>query len=382
MDAVVLAGGVGKRLLPLTRLTPKPFLKVAGRPLYKYSLDEIETLLPRLGRVVVVTPPGYPGIPPGLPGWAEAVSQSGEGLEAGIATGLSEVEGGEVLLSFTGYLSSPPGIVRQVLDFYSATGYSLVMAVAPVATGVETYGFIDMDPGGPVRRVTDRPPEEWMAGRGMVFAGVMVGEARALKVLATRGYIAGLNELAKTGALGATVWPGEWVEVGYPWDLLSVPKVLLHRRPALVEDGAVIERTAVVQGSVVVKREAHIGEGAVVRGPAYIGAKSRVEEGAVVGPGAIVEDGVQIGPNTVVKDSVVMEGARVGASCIIEGSVIGEKAQVKPLTVLEAREPVMVPERLRGALESLKEKPRLGAIIAPLRTIGPLAYHGGGATVE
>ncbi len=384
MDVIVLAGGTGKRLLPLTRYTPKPFLRIAGKQLYRYSIDQLSNIKSNIERAVLVIPPSTGKSVEDLPEWMFSVEQIGYGIEGGIATGLKALDGGsqEVIISFTGYLAWPEDMVRQTLDFYSVSGYQVVMAIAPVATGVETYGFVKTGVMGRVEELREEPEEEWLSGRGYVFAGVMIGDRKALIELAKEGYIAGLNNLAKRGLLGATIWGGEWAEIGYPWDLLEVPNILFKSKPTMISPSATITRTAIITGRVYIGANAYIGDNAIVKGPAYVGRNARIGDGAVIGPGSLIEDGAVIGPNCVVESSVVMEGAFVSAISHIEKSIIGEGAVIKSLSVLEAGEPRELPERLQGVAKFMPKKPMLGAIIAPRVQLGPRAYHGYGEIIE
>ncbi|MEB3780519.1 MAG: NDP-sugar synthase [Desulfurococcales archaeon] len=384
MDAVVLAGGTGKRLLPLTKYTPKPFLRIAGKRLYRYSIDQLASVRSSIDRAVLITPPRVDGLANDLPEWMFSVEQVGDGIEGGIETGLKALEGGsqEIIVSFTGYLAWPVDIVRQTLDFYSVSGYQVVMSIAPVATGVETYGFVKMGVMGRVEELREEPEEEWLYGRGYVFAGVMIGDRRALMEIVKRGYIAGLNYLARNGLLGATIWGGEWAEIGYPWDILEVPNILFKSTPAMISPSAVIERTATITGRVYIGANAYIGDNVVIKGPAYIGRGSKIGDGTVIKPGSLIEDGALIGPNCVIESSVVMENAVVSALSHLEKSIVGERAQIKALSILEAGEPKELPERLEGIARFMAKKPTLGAIIAPRAALGPRAYHGYGEIVD
>ncbi|WP_082398272.1 sugar phosphate nucleotidyltransferase [Aeropyrum camini] len=60
MEAIVLAGGVGKRLLPLTQWRPKPYLPLAGKPLYMYAVEQIAMVRGLLDRAVMVAPQATP----------------------------------------------------------------------------------------------------------------------------------------------------------------------------------------------------------------------------------------------------------------------------------------------------------------------------------
>ncbi|MCE4613134.1 MAG: NDP-sugar synthase [Desulfurococcales archaeon] len=378
MKAVILAGGMGFRLRPLTRDKPKAFLRLAGRRLYEYSLSYVETA--GIRDVILVVPQGYSGFLE-APGNVAVVEQEKPGIEGAISAGLREAGGEEVVLTFTGYLSWPPNIVSQVVNYYASSGYPLVMAVASVITGAETYGFVKLGIGSRVEDVQFDRREDWLSGRGFVFAGVMVGDPGVISTLTT-GYEDGLSVAARKGLVGATVWGGRWLEIGYPWDLLRAPELVVRPHTTLLSGGSSIEGSAVIRGPVVVSDGAYIGDNTVIRGPAYIGKRARIEDGSVVGPRVIVDDGSVVGPGSVVRETVLMEGAEVGPKCVVEGSVVGEGASLSPFTYIEAGTPERLPERLRGVLASSLGEIRLGAIIAPRRRVEPYTVTGKGAMIE
>ncbi|MEB3859869.1 MAG: NDP-sugar synthase, partial [Desulfurococcales archaeon] len=183
LKAIVLAGGLGLRLRPLTRSKPKAFIKLAGRRLYEYSLSYVEAA--GIKEAVVVAPQGYSGLVE-APGNVTVVEQEKPGIEGAISSGLKEVGGDEVVLTFTGYLSWPPDIVSQAVDYYASSGYPLVMAVSSVITGAETYGFVKLGMGGRVEDVQFDGGDNWMSGRGFVFAGIIVGDTGIISRLASR----------------------------------------------------------------------------------------------------------------------------------------------------------------------------------------------------
>ncbi|GBF08848.1 putative nucleotidyl transferase [Aeropyrum pernix] len=357
MEAVVLAGGVGRRLLPLTRERPKPYLPLAGKPLYMYAVEQVAMVRGLLDRAVMVTPPGHPTPPGSLPSWLDTVEQRGEGVEAGLATALKRLGGGEeIVVSFVGYLARPNTLVRHVLDFYSVTRYKLVLALAPVTRGSESFGFVDADPSTGRVLGFSGSREEWMAGRGRVFAGVLASDPEALEVLAGEGFVEGINSLARRGLVGSVVWPGEWLEVGYPCDLLEAPGLVVEARAAVVSAKARVARSSVIQGGVVIEEDAEVGEGTVVEGPAYIGRGAVVGRNSVVGPGVVLEEDAVVGDLVSIERSVMLERAEVSGPSRLEGAVIGDGAYIAPLATATNQEgcTVVAPKTRLGPRATLE----------------------------
>lgn len=382
MLGVVLAGGKGERLKPLSSRTPKSFLKLAGKPLYQYAVEEIEEA--GVDDVVVVTREEWM---PRVQGGLKVVPQKGPGFDSAFRTAVeyAAVEGYEtILVVLSGFLASPRGMSSYAVDFYTGSGYSVVLSVVPVVTGLETYGFVDMEPSGHVKRVYDPfDVKSVPQAPGYVFAGVVVGSVRALRrVGELGGFIGLLNKLASEGSVGGVVWSGDWAEIGYPWDILLAQEIALKLAKPLISPKASIARTAALEGYVSIMDEALVGENAVVKGPVYVGRGARVEAGSVVEGPAVIEDGAVVGPNSVVKGSVVMEGARIEAGCFVENSVIGEGARIGPLSVFTAGRPVNLPERFKPVIEGAASDIRLGVVVAPGEVVRPHTVEGGGRVIE
>lgn len=131
---------------------------------------------------------------------------------------------------------------------------------------------------------------------------------------------------------GVVEHEGDWLDVGYPWDLLEANETVLRgtdgRLSGEVEDGAT------VRGGVVVEEGARLLSGAYVEGP------SLIREGAEVGPNAyvrgatVVGENVRVGNGVEIKNSVLMRGASVGHLSYVGDSVVGAGANFGAGTVV------------------------------------------------
>jgi len=384
VNAVVLAGGWGKRLGPITRRRPKPLIPVAGKRIIDYTLDDLALIRPRSATVIIN--PRVQSLP-GLPGWARAVHQEGPGLASALrqaARILLEERGDLIVLSFTGYLVRPRGLVKGALEYYSATGHKAVIAVAPIPTGLETFGFVELGPRHKVARVS-RELEEWRAGRGYVFAGVLVGEKSIAEELAVaEGFMDALNRLAQKKMLGAYVWQGQWLEIAYPWDFLEAPRLVLEGSSTVLHPKARIAFTARIGPGVVVEEGAEVGEGVLVHGPAYIGRGVRIGEYSIIGPGTLLEEGVTVEEHAVVRRSVILEESTIEAGARVDGSVIGEGSRIEANTYIVAtasREPAGWMQKLLEGKKCRIDR-AIGVVAAPGSVIRQCSRLGPRGLVE
>ncbi len=381
MIGVVLAGGPGERLSPLSKGKPKAFLRLAGKLLLEYSLDELKNA--GVNEIVIVVPPNWSK---GMP-WAlenvYIVEQETEGsLESAFNIALKKVKESkhsEIIFSFVGFLSAPKGMARSVLEFYSSSGYPAVVSAVPVISGLETYGFIKLRGS---RVETFKPPfsEDRRFG-GYVFGGILVGNIDVLEDLANKNYYEVLSSLASKGLLGATVWHGEWTEIGYPWDILESINIVSKLIPSRIEMGAFISRDVIIEGNVLIEKGAIIKSGAIIEGPAYIGKNSIVGRNSIL-ISSIVNDDAVIMDRAKVEKSVIMDRATVGECSLISNSVVGEDAKIGPYVLVEVGKPENIPERLKSYVKFTRRPPRLGGIIGPKTALRPFSIVKPGEIIE
>lgn len=357
----ILAGGWGKRLGPLTRDKPKPLLKIAGRRVIDYTIDQVSVIKPGHGSIVV-----HPKMTPlyGVPQTFEIVEQKGPGLRNALEAALSNAEGREVLLSFTGYLTRPKDIAAKLLDYYTASQYPVVLAIAPVSSGLETFGFVKLDIGGRVEGLTETL-EPWRAGRGYVFAGILIGKRNILQTLVGYDFIGGMNKLAREGRVGAYIWEGDWLELAYPWDLLEAYRLILDPDSSTITGKASVSPSASIGQGVVIESGVVVEDNVVIMGPAYIGRRARVGANSIIGPGTIIEEAAVVEPMSLLRNTIVMERAVVEAGSVLERTIVGEGAVVASHTVARAGGITGVPEWMKGLADSVPPGLRMGAVFSP-----------------
>jgi NDP-sugar pyrophosphorylase family protein len=332
MKAVILAGGEGTRLRPLTLSLPKPVVPVVDRPFLRHQLD----LLGRAGVRDVVFSVAY------RPERVEAVFGDGRSLGVTIRYAVEESPLG------TG------GAVRNALDLldertivlngdvltdvdlgalvrrHQEARASATILLTPVPNP-SAYGLVETDASSRVLRFLEKPkPEEITTDT--INAGIYILETRTLELIPPavkhsieRGFFPDL--LARGDLVLGPVHRGYWIDIGTPEKYLQVHRDILAGRFRL-------ELEAETRAGGFVARGATIAEAAELVAPFFVGPGCEVEAGARIGPDAVLTRDVRVRAGARVRDSVVWPASELGAEASVEGSLIGPGVRVGAHAVL------------------------------------------------
>jgi len=353
--AVVLLGGAGTRLRPLTRTAPKQVLPIVG-------VSMIERVLGHLGGHGVteaVLSLGYlhdafrrlfpDGRAAGVElAWAvepEPLDTAGAVAFAARTAGFDDrpllVVNGDVLTDLD---------VSAMIAFHVDRAAEATISLAEVADP-SAFGLVDVDPGGRVSRFVEKPAFP-VPGAGRVNGGTYVLEPSVLdripagrRMSIEREVFPGL--VAKESLFGFFS-SAYWTDTGTPAQYLQAQLDLLSgMRPGPPAPGATCRDDSVwTIGDPVLDGE--------VRGPALVGPAAVVErgavvEGSVIGSGARVHGGARIHQSVLLPGAVVRAGAVVSRSVVGEQAVVGEDARLSDLTVVGAGVEISPGCRLEGA---------------------------------
>jgi len=331
LKAVVMAGGYGTRLRPLTIKRPKPMLSVAGRPM----LEHIVRLLVRHGfnRILMLTYffpetiEEYFGDGSGFGAQITYHLDPPGGLgTAGAVRGVADILDGPFLI-ISGDVITDFDLIHA-WRFHQERGELATMVLTRVHNPLP-FGVVIVDEDGKVTRFLEKPT--W----GEVFSdtintGIYILEPEILEQIPpgiSRDFSRDVfpELLAQGQPPGAYVAQGYWKDVGNAVEYLQ-----LHRE---ISAGTI---TLDIPGEMKVLDEAvlYLGEGAKALEGSWFTGTVVLGEGAQVGEGCRIRDSF-IGPGTIVesnvrmRSSVVWEGSRIGRGCFVAGSVIGSRTQVR-----------------------------------------------------
>ncbi|WP_019178590.1 sugar phosphate nucleotidyltransferase [Methanomassiliicoccus luminyensis] len=327
IQAVILAGGEGTRLRPLTNTRPKPLLPILGRPCVEYVIRSLadadaakvyltcgyrsQDMLDALGdgrRFGVDLEFALEDQPAGTAGAVKLLEDKLDGTFV--------VASGDVLADVD---------IRSLVEAHRRKKAVATMALTTVDRP-EEFGIVGLDDDGRIVRFKEKPRTEEVFSN-LINAGIYVLEKEALdhvpegeKFDFSKQLFPRLLELGRP-IYGSKI-EGLWKDIGRPRDLLDANVRMAERKgQAIKVDGA--KSTGRIVGADFTAR------GSEVRGPAYVGSKTVLGKGSLLDRSA-VGGAVEVGAGTTISDSFVMGGCVLGEGCEIKGSLLGEGCTIGP----------------------------------------------------
>jgi len=331
LKGLILSGGAGTRLRPITHTSAKQLVPVANKPVLFYGIEAlVEAGITEIG--IIIAPETGDEI--------RAAAGDGEAFGARITYILQDEPLGlaHAVLTAEQFLGDGPfvmylgdnllkeGIVELVEAFRSTEPEALIL-LTPVPDP-EHYGVAELD-GERVMQLTEKPtdPPSNLALVGVYMFGPAIFEAaRAIEP-------SGRGELEITDAIQALIDAGKrvephivrgwWKDTGQLEDMLEANRLILEDLERRI-DGELVDSK--VEGRVVVEAGARL-ERSTVRGPVVIGAGAQISD-SYVGPYTSIGDGVTISGSEI-EHSIVLAGASiVDLHARMEGSLLGRNVRL------------------------------------------------------
>ncbi len=333
MKALVLAGGTGTRLRPLTHTMPKQLVPVANRPVLHYVIQHLKDAgIRRVG--VVISPDTGSQIRQALSAnpWALDFTFVVQDRPLGLAHAIRVARDFLATDPFVMYLGDNliGAGIREFTRSLDATGADAAILLKTVPDP-RLFGVAEVDAQGRVLRLIEKPdnPPSPLALVGVYMFSPAIHEAVDAIRPSARGELEitdAIQHLLNQGRrVSSTVLDGWWLDTGKKDDLLEANRVVLDEWIERDLRGHVDERSR-ADGRVTLEPGARLLD-ATVRGPAIIGAGTTVER-SFVGPYT------SIGAGCVIRDSalehlVVMDGVQVLGIPRLEDSIIGRNSTVR-----------------------------------------------------
>jgi mannose-1-phosphate guanylyltransferase len=333
MQALILVGGEGTRLRPLTETVPKPVMPLAGRPFLSYMIDWLGRH--GVGEVVLACGFGADAVRQvlgdgGDPALSYVEEPEPRGTAGAIKYCASQLE--DRFLALNGDVLTDLDLTA-LMAFHEQRGSRATLGLYPVGDA-SGYGLVRHDSEGEIVEFLEKPQRP---GPGEINAGTYVLQRSLLDLVPADRAVSiereVFPELIGRGLHGLRL-EGYWMDIGTPQRYLQATWDILERRvqtslaEQLDEAGqwiagdASVDPQAVVAGPVLIEEGAQIGAGAAVGPRAVLGAGSEVGAGAALAS-SVLHDGCVIGERATVRDAILGTGAKVRAGATVQDAVVG-----------------------------------------------------------
>ena len=327
-QAVILAGGQGTRLRPLTLARAKPVVPLLNRPFLAYQL----ALLRDHGVTDVILACSYrvDDVREAL-GHAEhlgvhlryVIETEPLGTGGGVRNAVDLMRGTVFVLNGDVLTDADLTVMRR---FHQANGSRATIFLVPVADP-RAYGLVETDAAGRLLRFREKPTADEPITTNMINAGIYLVDAELLRRMPAGRAVSIEREffpqLIAEGvpSFGFTT-PAYWRDIGSPSAYRAAQMDLLDGRvrttlmpPGERHDGAWLE-------------SAVCGSTDRITGPAVVGDGVEIGRGARVGPRAVLGSGCRIGAGAHVENAVLWEGVCVGEGARLTNCVVATDAHI------------------------------------------------------
>ncbi|MFC1861882.1 sugar phosphate nucleotidyltransferase [Chloroflexota bacterium] len=336
MQAVILIGGEGTRLRPLTCNTPKALVPILNRPFLEHLLCYLE----KHGIRDIILTMGYlpDAIQRSLGDGAQfgvhityLVEESPLGTAGAVKNAESFLEGpftvlnGDILTEI-----DMTAMIRRHQEIKPKVSIALTPVDNPTA-----YGVVETNNKGMVRRFVEKPSRNKVT-TNMINAGIYILEPEVLShIPASTPSMFEHHTFPELLQMDDPVlgYPSEayWIDIGTPEKYLKAHHDLLLKwgdRIVQNEGNSQIHPAALIEGPVLIGEGCTIAANVQIKGPAVLGPRCNIAEGAVV-EGAVLWHDSQVGEETVLRNCIVGSFGHIGKSCcILEDCVLGDNITV------------------------------------------------------
>src|SRR5216683_1297923 len=340
MKAILLAGGKGTRLRPLTIHTPKPIVPIFDRPFLHYQLDllksvpEIDEVILSLNyqprRIEEIFGDGADSglgiryvVEPAPLGTAGAVRYAGESVRDSVV-----VFNGDVLTQVD---------LGAVIALHRERKAKATIVLTPVENP-SAYGLVETDDRGNIRQFLEKPNADEITC-DTINAGIYVLEPDTFDRIPKdtpwsieRSFFPSLIDRHETFV--AYVYRGYWIDIGTPEKYIQVHRDIMDAK-YIGHRGRQAAPFAVGAARTCISPEARIEEGAILEGPCFIDEGVVVKAGARIGPYSVIGRQCYVEEHAVLEHAIVWANCRISQEAIVRRSILGRHCHIGRSAIVE-----------------------------------------------
>ncbi|MPW38626.1 glucose-1-phosphate thymidylyltransferase [Thermococcus sp. 101 C5] len=330
MKALILSGGHGTRLRPLTYSQQKQLIPVANKPVLFYAIEDvIEAGIHDIG---IIVGPNKEQVIETVKSvdWDANIEFIYQGEPKGLAHAIlvaKDYLGDDDFVMYLGDNILREGIIKHLRHFKEGNfDASILLCEVP---NPQQFGVAELsEDGKTIKRLVEKPkiPPSNLALVGIYFFKPIIHEAvkhlkpswrdeleitDAIQWLIDHGYRVGWTKVT-----------GWWKDTGKPEDILDANRLILDD----IETNIKVETKARIHGRVMIEDGSQIDENTVIKGPVVIG-KNVVIKNSYIGPYTSIGDNVVI-ENTEIEDSIILPESEIRNAGRIVESLIGRRVKI------------------------------------------------------
>ena len=336
MKAILLAGGKGTRLRPMTVHTPKPIVPIFNRPFLYYQIDQLRQV-PEIDEVILSL--NY------QPRRIEEILGEGDGLGLRIRYVVEPMPLGtggairyagdqltESVVVFNGDVLTQVD-VNAVLKLHRERKAKATIVLTPVENP-RAYGLVETDAQANIKQFLEKPSDDEITCN-TINAGIYILEPDTFDRIPKdtnwsieRSYFPSLIERGETFV--AYIDKGYWIDIGTPAKYLQVHRDIMDGRYAAPPFAGSAPGTAWLAPDVKVE------EGVEVHGPCFVDEGVVLKAGAKILPYSVIGRQTHVEEGAVIDSSIIWPNGWIGRDATVRGSILGRNCHVGRNTLIES----------------------------------------------
>lgn len=332
MKALILAGGSGRRLWPITETIPKPMLPLGGKPTLEHVINNLKDA--GLKDIIIVV--GYLK--------DQIMEYFGNGYNFGVEieyieqTQMDSVEDAMLVaedelkdethffVAHADFLADPE-IITRTLETHRALQSDLTITVNLV-DNPSLFGIAVIDEEARIKKIIEKP-KAGSSPSNVAISGLYVYPTEIFKEIHTKNLLdQAIQQFIDNGnRVYASVWERDWSEITYPWDIIPANEFVLNNllrgKGSFISESANISGRVKIEGPVYIGKDVVIRPGATLIGPLYIGNNTYIGTNTLLRKYCSIGNNVTIGFGVEIKNSIIFDNTSVGRLSYIGDSIIG-----------------------------------------------------------
>ncbi len=327
---IVLSGGYGTRLRPLTHTGPKQLIPVANKPVLFYAIDDLkEAGITDIGIILGLNMPER--VKEALGDGSRLgvkITYIEQGAPKGIAHAVAcarDFVGDEPFAVYLGDNILKGGITSFVREFEEKSSDCAASILLSRIKDPQRFGVAELDRNGNVARLVEKPkkPKSDLALVGVyLFRSQIFDAIEKLEPSWRNEYeiTEAIDRLVRKYKVKSHIVTGWWKDTGKPEDVLEANQLVLEDLKA--ENMGKIEKGVIIRGRVRIGKGTQIKKGCFIRGPSVIGSNCKIGPGTYIGPYTSIGDNTMITGGEV-DSSIIVGNAKISCRKKIVDSLIG-----------------------------------------------------------